>query len=88
MNENVITIEECRKRAQQHGFDVLRNLETSPLRLVTEDEPREVSPEPVECKWNNQPPPAKSKNQVYILVCLPLVLTIIYMVLAYGLHLW
>jgi hypothetical protein len=88
MNENVITIEECRKRAQQGGFDVIHNLETSALRLVSEGDLREVSVEPVECKWNKQPRPPKSKSMVYILVCLPLVLSVVYMILTYGLRLW
>jgi hypothetical protein len=55
---------------------------------VTEDELREVSTEPVKCKWNTQSPPPKSIRKAYILAGLPLVLTIIYMVLGYGLHLW
>jgi hypothetical protein len=88
MNENVITFEECRKRAQQGTFDAIQRLESSPLQLVTEDDAREVSMEPVECKWNNQPPPSKTKGKAYILAGLPVVLTSIYMVLGYGLHLW
>lgn len=88
MNENVITIEECRKRTQKGSFDAILKLEASSLRLMMDDEPREVLPERVECKWNKQPAPSKSKSMAYILVGLPLAITIIYMVLAYGLHLW
>jgi hypothetical protein len=88
MNENVITIEECRKRTQKGSFDAILKLESSSLQVLMNDEPREVLPEPVECKWNKQPAPSKSKSMAYILVGLPLAITIIYMVLAYGLHLW
>lgn len=88
MNENVITIEECRKRAQQGSFDALRTLEAAPLRLVSGDELREVSAGYAECKWNTQQRRSKSKGKVYILVCLPLVLTIVYMLLARRLRLW
>lgn len=88
MNENVINLEECRKQFQQGSFEALRSLDRSPLQLVDEDEPREVPVEPADCQWNNQPRPPESKRKVYILVCLPLVLTIAYMLLADGLGLW
>ena len=43
MNENVITIEECRKRAQEASFGAIMKLEANAkLRLAGDDDLKEV----------------------------------------------
>jgi hypothetical protein len=84
-NENVITIEECRKRAQEASFGAIMKLEASAkLRLVGDDELidfKEVSVKPVDCKWNTQPASTGSRKMAYILVCLPFLLSLAYLIL-------
>ena len=89
MKENVITTGECASRTQNESFCAILNLGGSTrLRLIEEDEIREVSADPVECEWNSQPEVPESNRSALILVCVPVLLALVYLSLTDLLHLW
>lgn len=89
MKQNVVTLRDGESKPQTGSFCSILNLEGSTrLRLLCEDEVKEVPMAPVELKWNVEPEAPGSNRQAYILACLPVVLAVVYLSVTHLLRLW